>query len=171
MATNGSFYWNELMTRDAEAAKKFYGATLGWTFEPMEQDGGPAYWLAKVGEESVAGIYSIDANDQDTSEGWFAYVAVDDLSGALARASMEGGQVVREPFEVPGVGRIAIITDNAGNPMGWMTPSERDDGCRGASEMNEFSGYEGLVTRRSVRLIRPPSGSSVEVPGRMRSTP
>ena len=37
MATNGSFYWNELMTRDAEAAKKFYGATLGWTFEAMEQ--------------------------------------------------------------------------------------------------------------------------------------
>ena len=52
-------------------------------------------------------------------------MAVDDLSGALARASMEGGQVVREPFEVPGVGRIAIITDNAGNPMGWMTPSEQ----------------------------------------------
>ena len=78
-----------------------------------------------MGEESVAGIYSIDANDQDTSEGWFAYVAVDDLSGALARASMEGGQVVREPFEVPGVGRIAIVTDNAGNPMGWMTPSEQ----------------------------------------------
>ena len=98
MATNGSFYWNELMTRDAEAAKKFYGATLGWTFEPMEQDGGPAYWLAKVGEESVAGIYSIDANDQETSEGWFAYVAVDDLSGALARASMEGGEVLREPW-------------------------------------------------------------------------
>ena len=124
MATNGSFYWNELMTRDAEAAKKFYGATLGWIFEPMEQDGG-GLRLAKVGEELVAGIYSIDANDQDTSEGWFAYVAVTDLSGALARASMEGGQVVREPFEVPGVGRIAIITDNAGNPMGWMTPSER----------------------------------------------
>ena len=51
MATNGSFYWNELMTRDAEAAKKFYGATLGWTFEAMEQEGGgePGYWLAKVG--------------------------------------------------------------------------------------------------------------------------
>ncbi len=35
-------------------------------------------------------------------------------------------------------------------------------------------GYEpppGTVTRRSVRLIRPPSGSSVEVPGTIRSTP
>ena len=57
MATNGSFYWNELMTRDAEAAKKFYGATLGWTFEAMDQGEGANYWIAKVGEESVAGIY------------------------------------------------------------------------------------------------------------------
>ena len=54
MATNGSFYWNELMTRDAEAAKKFYGATLGWTFEPMEGGEGPTYWVAKAGDESVA---------------------------------------------------------------------------------------------------------------------
>ena len=58
MWQNGSFYWNELMTRDAEAAKRFYGATLGWTFEAMEAEGGPVtYWVAKVGDESVAGIY------------------------------------------------------------------------------------------------------------------
>lgn len=126
MATNGSFYWNELMTRDAEAAKKFYGATLGWTFEPMEQgEGPPSYWLAKVGEEVVAGIYTIDGNDQDTNEGWFCYVAVDDLAGALARATMEGGEVLREPWDVPGVGRIAIVNDNAGNTLGWMKPTEQ----------------------------------------------
>jgi len=125
MATNGSFYWNELMTRDAEAAKKFYGTTLGWTFEAMEQGEGATYWIAKVGDESVAGIYSIEANDQETEEGWFAYVAVTDLPGALARATMEGGEVLREPWDVPGVGRIAIVADNAGNAMGWMTPSEQ----------------------------------------------
>jgi predicted enzyme related to lactoylglutathione lyase len=125
MATNGSFYWNELMTRDADAAKKFYGATLGWTFEAMEGGGGPAYWVAKVGDESVAGIYSIDAEDQDTQEGWFAYVAVNDLSTALARATSEGGEVVREPWDVPGVGRIAIVNDSAGNALGWMTPTEQ----------------------------------------------
>jgi predicted enzyme related to lactoylglutathione lyase len=125
MATNGSFYWNELMTRDAEAAKKFYGATLGWTFEPMGQGEGATYWVAKVGDEAVAGIYTIEPNDEDTGEGWFCYVAVDDLSGALARASMEGGEVLREPFDVPDVGRIAIVNDNAGNTLGWMTPSEK----------------------------------------------
>ena len=126
MWQNGSFYWNELMTRDAEGAKRFYGATLGWTFEPMAAEGGgPAtYWVAKVGEESVAGIYLLGSDDQDTAEGWFAYVAVQDLSGALARAAMEGGEVVREPWDVPGVGRIAIVNDSAGNTLGWMTPSE-----------------------------------------------
>ena len=115
---------NELMTRDAEAAKRFYGPTLGWTFEAMEQGEGAAYWLAKVGDELVAGIYQIEAGDQETGRGWFADVAVKDLSTALARATSEGGQVVREPWEVPGVGRIAIINDSAGNTMGWMTPSE-----------------------------------------------
>ena len=125
MATNGSFYWNELMTRDAEAAKRFYGATLGWTFEAMDQGGGATYWLAKVGAESVAGIYQLGNDDQGTAEGWFAYVAITDLSTALARATSEGGEVVREPWDVPGVGRIAIVNDNAGNSMGWMTPVEQ----------------------------------------------
>jgi predicted enzyme related to lactoylglutathione lyase len=35
MADHGTFYWNELMTRDAEKAKAFYAATLNWTFEAM----------------------------------------------------------------------------------------------------------------------------------------
>jgi uncharacterized protein len=124
MTTNGSFYWNELMAKDVEAAKKFYGATLGWTFESMDQGEGATYWIAKVGEESVAGIYQIAADDEDAYEGWMAYVAVTDLAGALARAAMNGGEVIREPWDVPGVGRIAIVNDQAGNSMGWMTPSE-----------------------------------------------
>ena len=63
--------------------------------------------------------------DDEDDLGWFAYVAVTDLSTALARATTGGGQVVREPWDVPGVGRIAIVNDNAGNTMGWMTPSEQ----------------------------------------------
>ena len=51
-------------------------------------------------------------------------MAVTDLPTALARATSERGEVVREPFDVPGVGRIAIVNDNAGNSMGWMTPSQ-----------------------------------------------
>ena len=41
-----------------------------------------------------------------------------------AMLKVYGGEVIREPWEVPGVGRIAIVNDNAGNSLGWMTPSE-----------------------------------------------
>src|SRR5258708_36937417 len=105
MFTNGSFYWNELMTRDAAAAKRFYGETLGWTFEAMDQGEGATYWVAKVGDESVAGIYQIGADDQETGEGWFASIAGDDLSTPLARATSAGGKVEPEPRDVPGGGR------------------------------------------------------------------
>ena len=39
--SHGEFYWNELMTRDPETAKKFYADTLGWNFEAMAMPDGP----------------------------------------------------------------------------------------------------------------------------------
>src|SRR5262249_43876157 len=39
------------------------------------------------------------------------------------------------------------------------------------TEPGYYSPGIGAVTRRSVRLIRPPSGNSVDVPGMIRSTP
>ena len=49
--THGNFIWHELYTRDVEAAKAFYAATVGWTFEGMptlHQNG--TYWIAKAGQ-------------------------------------------------------------------------------------------------------------------------
>jgi predicted enzyme related to lactoylglutathione lyase len=54
---------------------------------------------------------------------WFAYLAVDDVDQRLAAAKAAGAEVLREPFEVEGVGRIAIIRDPVGAAIGWMTPS------------------------------------------------
>jgi len=41
MWSHGHFYWNELMTRNPEQAKFFYGATVGWTFEAMSMPEAP----------------------------------------------------------------------------------------------------------------------------------
>jgi uncharacterized protein len=122
MWSNGSFYWNELMTRDAEKAKKFYGETLGWAFDGMPMPGGGTYWLAKVDDKPVGGIFTLGAEHAGMPEMWFAYIAVDDLDGRLAKAKAGGGKVMREPFEVPGIGRIAILSDSGGAGIGWMTP-------------------------------------------------
>ena len=60
--SHGTFYWNELMTRDVEGAKKFYADTLGWSYDAMPMaDGGGTYWLAMMDGEPVGGILDISA--------------------------------------------------------------------------------------------------------------
>jgi predicted enzyme related to lactoylglutathione lyase len=55
-------------------------------------------------------------------EQWFSYIAVDDVAARLKKLKAAGGKVMREPFEVPGVGLIAIVQAPGGAGMGWMTP-------------------------------------------------
>lgn len=124
MAQHGHFYWNELMTRDVERAKSFYGTTIGWRFEAMPMEDGGTYWVCKDGAEPVGGIFDIS---QEHFEGvpanWFAYLAVDDVDARVARATAAGAELMRPIFEIPGVGRIAILKDPTGAGLGWITPS------------------------------------------------
>jgi hypothetical protein len=52
---------------------------------------------------------------------WFSYIEVDDVDARTAKVKASGGQVMREPFDIPGVGRIAIIADATGAHVGIMT--------------------------------------------------
>ncbi len=45
MPAHGTFSWNELLTGDIAAAKRFYEEAVGWTFQEMPMPGG-AYHVA-----------------------------------------------------------------------------------------------------------------------------
>jgi predicted enzyme related to lactoylglutathione lyase len=125
MWSHGKFYWNELMTRDVEASKKFFGDALGWTFESMPTPaGGGTYWIAKAGDEPAAGLFPIGGEQfAQVPEAWLGYIAVDDVDARVKKATKAGGKVMREPFDIPGVGRIAILLDSRGAAIGMMTPA------------------------------------------------
>lgn len=121
MAPHGRFYWNELMTDDVEKAKAFYAATLGWSFDAMPMDDDETYYVAKMDDEPVAGLMDKKMLPPEVPSHWFCYINVDDVDARLEKLKANGGVVLREPFEVPGIGRIAIVADPTGAPMGWMT--------------------------------------------------
>jgi predicted enzyme related to lactoylglutathione lyase len=122
MADHGTFYWNELMTRDPETARRFYEQAVGWTFDAMPMGDGGTYHLAKMGGRPVGGIFDTTGSEMaDLPEHWFSYLAVDDIDARCAKAKAAGGAVAREPFDVPGIGRIAIIRQPGGGMVGWMT--------------------------------------------------
>jgi hypothetical protein len=123
MSEHGTFYWNELMSNDVGAAKAFYETAMGWTFDAMPMDEG-TYWLAKNGDTPAGGMMAMpDGMPPGTPSHWMAYIAVDDIDARLAQAEANGGTILKPAFDVPGIGRIAIIQDPSGGAIGWMTPA------------------------------------------------
>jgi uncharacterized protein len=121
--SHGTFFWNELMTRDPEGARKFYAETLGWTFEPMPMAEGGTYWVAKSGERMAGGIFELKGGQfQGVPESWMAYIAVDDVDARAKKAVEAGATLMRPLFDIPGIGRIAILREPGGAGIGWITP-------------------------------------------------
>jgi predicted enzyme related to lactoylglutathione lyase len=76
-----------------------------------------------MGDKPVAGIFPLSGPEfEGVPESWMSYLAVDDVDVRLKAAKAAGARVMREPFDVPDVGRIAILTEPGGAGIGWITP-------------------------------------------------
>jgi len=121
---HGKFYWNELMARDVGKAKRFYADTLGWSFDAMPMPGGGSYWIAKMGDTPVGGIFDISGPDYaGVPEGWMPYIAVDDVDARAKKAVAAGAKIMKPAFDVPNVGRILILQEPGGAGIGWIPPA------------------------------------------------
>ena len=53
-----------------------------------------------------------------------SHLAVDDVDARVKKAQSAGATLMRPIFDVPGVGRIAILKEPGGAGVGWMTPAK-----------------------------------------------
>ena len=111
----GAFTWNDLMTRDAESAKRFYADLFGWTTEDVPAGpGGAAYSVIRNGDSTNGGLMQMDDEAfAGVPPHWNVYFAVARCEDTIETAERLGGQVVAPPMEVP-VGRFAVIRDPQG---------------------------------------------------------
>lgn len=125
MTAHGAFHWNELMTRNVGQAKDFYAKALGWTYEDMPMSGMEGtYTLVKSDGQMVGGMMEMKGPMFDgVPDHWFSYLAVDDIDKRMKKLKAAGGKVVRDPWDVPSVGRVAIVEIPGGAVQGWMTPA------------------------------------------------
>ena len=121
--SHGNFYWNELLTKNVEGAKRFYAQTIGWTFDAMPMPDGATYWVAMMDGKPVGGVFpTTQPGMEGIPEAWMSYLAVDDVDARVKKATSAGAKLMRPIFDVPNVGRIAILTEPGGAGIGWMTP-------------------------------------------------
>ena len=120
----GEIHWSELVSADVEASKKFFSEVVGWKINGMPMPNG-TYNVCTVDDVPVAGIMGIEQieADHEIQPHWMTYIAVDDVDAAAAKVAGSGGTLVREPFDIPGVGRIAIVMDPGQGVCGIMTPA------------------------------------------------
>jgi hypothetical protein len=109
----GKFFWYELMTSDPEAAGKFYADVVGWGIQDTGTEG---YRMFAAESRGVAGFMAIpdEAREDGMPPNWTGYIAVDDVDDAAEEIEEEEGEVLREPFEIPGVIRLAVVADPQG---------------------------------------------------------
>jgi predicted enzyme related to lactoylglutathione lyase len=110
----GEFTWNELLATDSEAALRFYGELFAWT-KVREHDMGPEgkYLIYGLGSAPFGGMFTKPRQVPGPAF-WMFYVEVDDLDGAVARATKRGGKVLHGPMEVPGGARTVQLSDPQG---------------------------------------------------------
>lgn len=126
---HGRFVWYELMTKDLEAAQRFYDAVIGWGSQDSGMPG-IDYRLFKVGEQPVAGLMAIpeDAAKMGMPPKWVGYIGVRDVDARTAAVAEAGGKVFKAPEDIPGVGRFSIVADPQGAMFALMTGIPPEEG-------------------------------------------
>ena len=143
----GTFCWVELATSDAKAAKAFYGELFGWNVEDQEVPGGMSYSMLKRKGKDVAGLYEITAEmkSQGVPPHWLSYVSVANADESATKAKSLGGTVLKDPFDVMDIGRMAVIQDPTQAVFALWQPKQH----HGAALVNEAGAFcwNELMTR------------------------
>ena len=108
----------ELQSTDVGKAKAFYGKLFDWKLEDMDI-GDMTYTMIKVGEGTGGELMKNPMPNAGSM--WVAYVNVDDLKAATAKAKSLGATVIEDQVEVNGRGSFSLITDPTGAMLGlWQ---------------------------------------------------
>ena len=115
---HGEFIWYELLTPDSDASKAFYDSVVGWSIG-AKPEGDMDYRMIQAPDGAVGGVMQLNADmiAGGAKPTWLGYFGVDDVDAAVASITAAGGKVHLPAFDMPGVGRIAMVSDPQGVPF------------------------------------------------------
>jgi len=106
--------WVDLTVPDVAAAKAFYGAVLGWSYQDTEEEYG-GYAIAEASGAAAAGI---GPQHGAAPAAWTLYFATDDAARTATAVAEHGGEVVLPPGDVGPLGRMLVAADPTGAVFG-----------------------------------------------------
>lgn len=131
------------MTTDMEAAQAFYKSAIGWTAKDHGDPTQP-YTLFSAKERMVAGLMPRPDDMPDMPPCWTGYIAVDDIKACVTKIKAAGGAVHKGPWDVPGVGHMAVAADPHGAAFMVMQETASDPNPPAAPDTHGHMGWHEL---------------------------
>ncbi len=141
----GRFVWYELLASDEAIAKLFYTKVMGWTTETWPTPpGSPPYSMFNNGTRPFAGLMALPdaAKQMGAPSHWMGYITTPDTDASAAQAKQLGATIHMAPFDIPEVGRAAVIADPTGASFALFTPRMQGGGMPEASGVGNVSWNE-----------------------------
>ena len=111
----GGWFWNELFTKDASAAVRFYEKAFGFSHDEMDMGAQGTYYLLKDAAGTMRGGVMQQPPGLAVPSSWLPYVHVANCDAAVAKATQLGAQAITmQPTDIPNVGRFAVVIDPLG---------------------------------------------------------
>jgi predicted enzyme related to lactoylglutathione lyase len=117
---DGEPCWADAVAPDMEAAKRFYGEVLGWTFADTKHALGD-YTICLKNDQPVAALTPPEST-VGGRPAWNTYLKTTDAHTAAERIEEAGGKLVRGPVEFPGGSRVLLALDPGGAVFGAWEP-------------------------------------------------
>lgn len=108
----GTPCWADAMFPDVEAAKRFYGELLGWTFDEGSPEFG-GYTQAFSGDRAVAAVVP-RMPGTGGPPAWNLYFAASDVAAAAERVRDNGGALLMDPMPVGPFGTMVTAEEPSG---------------------------------------------------------
>jgi uncharacterized protein len=127
--------WITAVHPDTEATIPFYEGIFGWETENLMDAEDPGkYVICRLRGREVAALVSDHPSAPSPPTAiWGTNVWVDSADETAARATEAGGELLGEPFDSPGGGRVAVLAD----PAGAVFCAWQPQGRLGAQAVNE----------------------------------
>jgi predicted enzyme related to lactoylglutathione lyase len=122
----GTFVWFDLLTNDVPGTKRFYGELFNWEFEAEPSDDSFYATIKKNGTPIGSAIYLKRTDIKVSESRWLSYLSVPDVDRAADHARHGGGVVLKEPWDFPDRGRIAIVRDPQGAMLALIRAKNGD---------------------------------------------
>lgn len=148
----GRWVWQDLVTDDVAAAKRFYGTVFGWTFETVGK-GARAYTVVRHDGAAIGGMVARDSGgDAGRGGQWIGMMSVPDVEAAAKFVQANSGRIVFGPKWLHGRGEIAVFADPDGAVFGVIR-SDTGDGDDVTGDLHEWVWAE-LWARSAFRTAK-----------------